>query len=80
MLSDADVLLLNWMFQQYNSVDVRMCRDWNDEIGNEQWAVSTFDSTRTWRTGSGLTLSDAIKNLIARIAGVENEKIVWTQS
>ena len=68
------------MFQHYNSVDIRMCRDWNDVIGDEQWAVSTFDSTRTWRTGSGITLSDAIKNLIARIAGVENEKIVWTQS
>ena len=80
MLSDADVLLLNWVFQQYNSVDVRMSRDRNDGVGSEQWCVSTWDQTRTWRTGTGLTLSDAVRNLIARIAGVENNKTVWTQS
>ena len=80
LLTDADCSLLDWLFQHYTSVDIRMSRDRHDEVGNEQWCVSTWDQTRTWRTGTGLTLSDAVRNLIARIAGVENNKTVWTQS
>lgn len=80
LLTDADFSLLDWMFQHYHSVDVRMGRDRNDEIGMEQWQVSTWDRTRTWRTGTGLTLSDAIKSLIARIYEVENKQAIWKQS
>ena len=71
LLTSKDKSLLEWMFQHYNSVDIRMSRDRSDSIGHEQWQVSTWDSTRTWRTGTGVTLSDAVKNLIARIHEVE---------
>ena len=80
LLTDADLSLLDWMFQHYNSVDIRMSRDPHDEIGHEQWFVSAWDNTKMWRTSSGLTISDAIKNLISRINEVENEKIIWIQS
>ena len=73
ILTDADISLLDWMFQHYSSVSIRMSRDRNDSISNEQWSVSTFDNTKTWRTDNGLTLSDAIKNLIARIHKVEKK-------
>jgi len=71
LLTDADIFLLDWMFQHYNSVDIRMSRDRNDVVGNEQWSVSAFDKTKLWCTGSGLTISDAIRNLISRINEVE---------
>ena len=80
LLTDADCSLLDWLFQHYTSVDIRMSRDRNDEVGNEQWCVSTWDRTRTWRTGTALTLSDAIKSLIARIYEVENEQAIWKLS
>ena len=67
------------MFQHYYSVDIRMSRDRHDTVGgNEQWSASTWDNTKTWRTGTGITLSDAIKSLISRINEVENEKTIWT--
>jgi len=78
LLTDADMSLLNWMFQHYNAVDIRMSRDRQDTAGNEQWLASTWDNTKTWCTGSGITLSDAIKNLIYRINEVENDKTIWT--
>jgi len=78
LLTDEDFSLLDWMFQHYYAVDIRMSRDRNDIVGHEQWAVSTWDSTKTWRIGTGITLSDAIKNLISRINEVENEKTIWT--
>ena len=78
LLTDADFSLLDWMFQHYNSVDIHMSRDRNDTVGgNEQWQASTWDKTKTWRTGTGVTLSDAIKSLIARIYEVENEVVIW---
>ena len=80
LLTDADMSLLDWMFQHYNSVDIRMSRDRYDEIGHEQWFVSAWDCTKIWRTSSGLTISDAIKNLISRINEVEKETTIWTQS
>tara|TARA_B100000949_G_C14182453_1_gene408076 strand:+ start:588 stop:833 length:246 start_codon:yes stop_codon:yes gene_type:complete len=80
MLTDADISLLDWMFQHYSSVNIRMGRDRNDTVSNEQWSVSAFDSTKTWRTSSGPTLSDAIKNLIVRIYEVEKNRTVWIQS
>ena len=81
LLTDADCSLLDWMFQHYSSVDIRMSRDrWDMEegiVGGEQWQASTWDRTKTWRTGTGVTLSDAIKNLIARINEVEKEVVIW---
>jgi len=81
LLTDADCSLLDWMFQHYSSVDIRMSRDRQDMeegvIGGEQWQASTWDRTKTWRTGTGVTLSDAIKNLIARINEVEKEVVIW---
>ena len=78
LLTDADFSLLDWMFQHYYSVNISMSRDRNDTVGAEQWSASTWDRTKTWRTGSGVTLSDAIKSLIARIHEVENEIAIWT--
>ena len=80
LITDTDMSLLGWMFQHYNAVDIRMSRDVQDGVGHEQWTASTFDTTRTWCTGGGKTLSDAIKNLISRINKVENKKTLWTQS
>ena len=81
LLTDADFSLLDWMFQHYSSVDIRMSRDRQDHdegsVGGEQWSASTWDNTKTWRTGTGVTLSDAIKSLISRINEVENEKTIW---
>ena len=81
LLTDADCSLLDWMFQHYSSVDIKMSRDRRDMeegvIGGEQWQASTWDKTKTWRTGCGITLSDAIKNLIARINEVEKEVVIW---
>ena len=81
LLTDADFSLLDWMFQHYNSVDIKMSRDRHDMeegiLGAEQWQASTWDKTKTWRTGTGVTLSDAIKSLIARIREVENEVVIW---
>ena len=78
LLSDADFSLLDWVFQHYYAVDIRMSRDRNDTVGNEQWAASTWDNSKTWRTGTGITLADAIKSLISRINEVENKKTIWT--
>ena len=81
LLTDADFSLLDWMFQHYSSVDIHMSRDRHDMeegiVGGEQWQASTWDRTKTWRTGTGVTLSDAIKSLISRINEVENEIVIW---
>lgn len=77
-LTSSDTSLLNWIFQHYHSVNISMSRDHRDEVGGEQWSVSTFGRTKTWCTGTGLSLSDAVKNLISRINKVENEKTIWT--
>jgi hypothetical protein len=77
LLTDADYSLLDWVFQHYYAVEIYMGRDGRDSVGTEQWRASTWDINKTWRTGCGITLSDAIKSLIANIHEVESEITVW---